>query len=334
MYGPADTAISSEGRAVTKLPQPTRDLARAEDDLFAHGYCIVADALSSTEVKALRDRLETQASAERDRQIAYEFAGHVRAAGTESFIEVCEPEETAPRHQIVGVLINKGRGFRDLVQHPVPDRLASKLLGADWVLSACDGSIVRPGGPVQPLHTDQWWMPRPQARRERQRPPGEIRRGEYYGEVDDDPARPISAAVKCAVVWTLSPFSRENGATRVVPGSHLTGLQPDPKRTYDKEAVNICAPAGALVMWDARLWHGVGRNHSDEERLALLMGYAAPMFRSQINFTLATLPEVIVNASPGLLARLGFKTWGGFYGRVDAGKADFARKEDIIGELG
>ena len=319
---------------MTKLPQPTHDLGRAEDDLFAHGYCIVADVLSPTEVKALRERLEAQAKAERDRQIAYEFAGHVHEAGTENFIEMCGPEETTPRHQIVGVLINKGRVFRDLVQHPVPDRLASALLGANWVLSAYDGSIVRPGGPVQPLHTDQWWMPRPQPRRERQRPPGEIRRGEYYGEVDDDPARPITPAVKCAVVWALSQFSPQNGATRVVPGSHLTGLQPDPKRAYDNEAASICAPAGALIMWDARLWHGVGRNRSDEERLALLMGYAAPMFRSQINFTLATLPEVIDEAPPALLARLGFKTWGGFYGRVDAGEADFARKEDVIGELG
>ena len=319
---------------MTKLPQPTRDLDRAQDDLFMHGYCIVADALSPTEVEALRERLETQAKAERDLHVAYEFAGHVREAGAESFIEVCESGATAPRHQIVGVLINKGRVFRDLVLHPVPDRLASVMLGADWVLSAYDGSIVRPRGPVQPLHTDQWWMPRPQPRRERQRPPGEIRRGEYYGEADDDPARPITPAVKCAVVWALSRFSPENGATRVVPGSHLTGLQPDPKRAYDNEAIGMCAPAGALIMWDARLWHGVGRNRSDEERLALLLGYSAPMFRTQINFTLATLPEVIDDAPPALLARLGFKTWGGFYGRVDAGEAEFARKEDIIGELG
>ena len=109
VYGSTDATFSSEGRAVTKLPQPTRDLDRAEDDLFAHGYCIVADVLSPTEVEALRERLEAQARAERDRQIAYEFAGHVCEAGTENFIEVCEPEETAPRHQIVGVLINKRR---------------------------------------------------------------------------------------------------------------------------------------------------------------------------------------------------------------------------------
>ena len=315
-------------------PQSTHALDQAEEDLFEKGYCVVADVLTPAEVGDLRDRLETQACAERDHRIAYEFGEHVREAGVENFIKQSEPGESGPKHQLVGVLINKGQVFCDLVLHPVSKRLASALLGADWVLSAYDASIVRPGGPVQPLHTDQWWMPRPQPRRERQRPPGEIRRSEYYGEDDGDPVRPIAPAVKCAVVWALSEFSTENGATRVVPGSHLSGLQPDPKRDYDNEAVSICAPAGALIMWDARLWHGVGRNSSCGERLALLMGYSAPMIRAQINFTLGTLPEVTDNASPELLARLGFKVWGGFYGRVGAGEADLARKEDIIGELG
>ena len=71
VYGSTDATFSPEGRAVTKLPQPTRDLDRAEDDLFAHGYCIVADVLSPTEVEALRERPEAQARAERDRQIAW-----------------------------------------------------------------------------------------------------------------------------------------------------------------------------------------------------------------------------------------------------------------------
>ena len=314
--------------------QPTCDLDRAEEDLFLKGYCVVADVLTPAKIAALRDRLVTQADAERDWRIAYEFGEHIRETGDENFIRQSQPGEIGPKHQLVGVLINKGQVFCDLVLHPVPNRLASALLGADWVLSAYDGSIVRPGGPVQPLHTDQWWMPRPQTRQERQRPPGEVRRGEYYGEDDGDPTRRFAPAVKCAVVWALSEFRSDNGATRVVPGSHLSGLQPDPKRDYDNEAVSICAPAGALIMWDARLWHGVGRNSSDEERITLLGGYSSPMIRSQINFTLGTLPEVLDNATPELLARLGFKVWGGFYGRVGAGEADLARKEDIIGELG
>ena len=83
-----------------------------------------------------------------------------------------------PKHQFIGVLVNKGQVFLNLILHPTADRLVTDLLGKDWLLSAYDASIVRPGGPMQALHTDQWWMPRPQPRNRRQRPAGEIRRGE------------------------------------------------------------------------------------------------------------------------------------------------------------
>ena len=316
------------------LPCATTDLDRAEDDLFEHGYCIVADALSPAEVAALKARLLGQATAEREGAIAYEFGAVERVAGTENFTRVSAPGETGPRHQFVGVLINKGAIFRDIVLHPAADRLTAALLGADWVLSAYDSSIVRPEGPAQALHTDQWWMPRPQQRNQRQRPPGDIRRGEFHGQDEGAPDRLIAPAVSCTAAWTLTPFTAENGATRVVPGSHLSGEQPDPARDYDNEAVSIEAPAGALVLWDARTWHGMGRNRSGEERVALYTVYNAPIIRTQINFTYATLPEVAAACSPELLARLGFKVWGGYYGRVGAADGTIISKDEIIGELG
>ena len=46
------------------LPGPTTDLQRAENDLFDHGYCIVADALTDVQTTALRERLLDQAAAD------------------------------------------------------------------------------------------------------------------------------------------------------------------------------------------------------------------------------------------------------------------------------
>jgi len=315
------------------LPAPTTDLDRAEDDLLTHGYCIVADVLTQAEIAALRERLEAQAAAERRCGLAYEFGEVERVAGTENFTVRAEPASETPRHQFVGVLINKGRVFRDIVLHPTADRLARALLGEDWVLSALDSSFVRPGGPQQALHTDQWWMPRPQNRSERQRPAGDIRRGEVYGTDDGMPERLITPAVSCTAAWTLTPFTKENGATRVVPGSHLSGEQPDPAIDYDNEAVSIEAPVGSLILWDARTWHGMGRNRSDQERVGLYTVYNAPMFRTQVNWQVALLPETRAEASDDLLARLGYKVWGGYYGRVDAADGDMARESDVIGEL-
>ena len=272
--------------------------------------------------------------AERDlRDIAYEFGEVEQVSGTENFTVRASDATVGPRHQFVGVLINKGKVFRDLVLHTAAARLVSGLLGADWVLSAYDSSFVRPGGPMQTLHTDQWWMPRPQPRDQTQRPAGEIRRAEFHGVDDGRPDRLITPVVSCTAAWTLTDFTHENGATRVVPGSHLSGEEPDPERSYDNEAVSVEAPAGSLILWDARTWHGMGRNRSDTERVGLYTVYNAPMFRTQINFQLALLPEVRAQASPELLARLGFKVWGGYYGRVGAADGDFAREEDVIGEL-
>lgn len=109
------------------------------------------------------------------------------------------------------MLINKGHIFHELILHPTPERLVSALLGRDWLLSDFDASIVRPGGPMQALHTDQWWMPRPQPRNLRQRPVGEIRRGEFFGEDDSAAERLISPVVSCTGTWTLTSFSAGNG---------------------------------------------------------------------------------------------------------------------------
>lgn len=230
-------------------------------------------------------------------------------------------------------MINKGTVFRDLVSHPVSDRTATALLGADWVLSAYDGSIVRPDGPQQALHTDQWWMPRPQARNQRQRPPGDVRRGEFHGTDIGPEDKLIAPAVSCTVGWTLTEFTAENGATRVVPGSHLSGEEPDPAQDYDNEAVCVEAPEGAMIMWDARTWHGMGKNRTEQDRIAINTVYNAPMARTQINWQVALLPDIREEASPELLARLGYMAWGGYYGRVGAADGDIARAQDVIGEL-
>ncbi|MBN35541.1 MAG: hypothetical protein CMM46_12380 [Rhodospirillaceae bacterium] len=315
------------------LPSSTTDLHRAENDLFDHGYCIVADALTPEQTTGLHDRLLAQAAAERRDDVAYEFGAVEQVSGTENFTVRADSTTSGPKHQFIGVLVNKGEVFRDIVLHPAADHLATSLLGEDWVLSAHDGSIVRPDGPQQTLHTDQWWMPLPQRRDERQRPPGEIRRGEFYGDDDGDPARLIAPAVSCTSAWTLTPFTDENGATRVVPGSHLSGLQPDPEKSYDNEAVSIEAPAGSFIVWDARTWHGMGKNRTGEERVAINSVYNTPVIRTQINWQAALLPDIRAEASTELLVRLGYKVWGGYYGRVGAADGDMIREADIIGEL-
>ncbi|MEM7535185.1 MAG: phytanoyl-CoA dioxygenase family protein [Chloroflexota bacterium] len=75
----------------------------------------------------------------------------------------------------------------------------------------------------------------------------------------------------------IDPFTEDNGPTRVVPGTHRTGQRPqdlleDPKSPYPDE-IKVVAPAGAVVVLNASLWHGGTLNVSGDRRRVLHLSY-------------------------------------------------------------
>ena len=93
------------------------------------------------------------------------------------------------------------------------------------------------------------------------------------------------------------------------------------------------APAGTAIIFEGRTWHGTGANVANGPRLGLLATYCAPQFRTQENYTLGIDPAVVAEASPELLARLGFKTWNA-YGRTgDPNTAYVYPPAPSIGEM-
>jgi ectoine hydroxylase-related dioxygenase (phytanoyl-CoA dioxygenase family) len=297
--------------------QPADDLSSAKRDLARWGYCILPEALSRIQVQALRQRVEEQMEAERRRGIGYAYG----------------EEDAARQNRWVSMLINKGQVFVDLLEHPVADELLRQLLGDGYLLSSYAVHITSPGVCGQPsLHTDQWWMPRPYARNTPHRPPGDVSRGEFYGD-GNEPDKLISPPVVGNVLWLLSDFNDQNGGTRLVPGSHLSGEQPGSRMAQSTETIAVTGPAGTAVVFDGRIWHGAGTNRGTALRFGLFSTYCAGMFRQLENYTLGTAPEVVAKASPRLLALLGFKPWQG-YGRVGGNSTDYASFErDYVGEL-
>ena len=218
------------------LPQPTTDLDQLKADLDEHGYCIVADALSPNEVTALRTRITEQAAAERARALDYHY--QAEAEGDDV-------------NQWVYQLINKGEEFQNLALHPTARALATHILGAEHILSSLDAHITHPGNKTMPLHADQWWMPQPVA-------PGTPhgRQGDMTRETGPfgEPTRatvPINPPLVANMMWMANDFTVANGATRIVPGSHLSGCLPDPERT-DYGEIPIEAPAGSVLVWEGR----------------------------------------------------------------------------------
>ena len=80
-------------------------------------------------------------------------------------------------------------------------------------------------------------------------------------------------------IFMVDPFRADNGATRVVPGSHRwpevpEAVLPDPGAAYPGEVL-ACGPAGALLVFDASAWHGHAANTSGAPRRSI-QGYFIP----------------------------------------------------------
>lgn len=80
-------------------------------------------------------------------------------------------------------------------------------------------------------------------------------------------------------IWMLSPFSKENGGTLVVPRSHTFNDNPtgdndlDPNLVHPDE-INVTGNSGDVLMFDSRLWHATSANTTESPRVGLAVRYA------------------------------------------------------------
>jgi len=129
---------------------------------------------------------------------------------------------------------------------------AGQLLGAPFFFSQVEGREPRPGGGMQGLHRDT-----PDA---------------------------VAAEMVSALLF-LDPFGPENGATRLVSGSHRgAGLARPPGVAMPDEVV-LSGEAGDILVFDANLLHGATRNVSGAPRRSLLASYALATLRADLERT-------------------------------------------------
>ena len=70
--------------------------------------------------------------------------------------------------------------------------------------------------------------------------------------------------------YMLTDFTRQNGATVVVPGSHRHGDNPNGNpnlRRARLSEVQVTGKAGSVLLLDGRIWHKGGSNYSSERRM-------------------------------------------------------------------
>jgi len=321
-----------------RLPQGTRDIDQARGDLAEFGYCLVEDALSPALVESLRVRLLEQAAAEEEAGVGCFDQGPGQVTSTAD--GRLDRSATLPGrggvNQRVQTLLNKGQVFCDLVVSPVILEMVSYWLGESFLLSTTNANIANPGGTPMRLHTDQWWMPAPSRPDEQHLRPGSMRRGHGYGLRSSGPAEFIAPPVGMNAMVFLVDIDEAMGGTRLVPGSHLSGVVPDPSQPDPAATVQAVGKAGTICFFDARLFHGTGANRSGQPRIVLLNYYTAPQFRPQQNYVVALRKEVREKASPELLSLLGFEPWHG-YGALETEAESIleflAGRESLIGEM-
>lgn len=175
-----------------------------------------------------------------------------------------------------------------VVEHPIALGLLDALFQPNYLLSQLQVIDIAPGEAAQALHYDDSFYPWP-------RP------------------RPHLGA---ATIISLDDFTPDNGATRVIPGSHRWGERiPTPEET--EAAVPAVMPAGSMLFFLGTTWHSGGQNRSDHARMAVTAQYCAPWCRPQESFLLSVSRERVAASSEHMRRLLGYSIHPPFMGFVN-----------------
>jgi ectoine hydroxylase-related dioxygenase (phytanoyl-CoA dioxygenase family) len=109
------------------------------------------------------------------------------------------------------------------------------------------------------------------------------------------------------VMFAIDPFSRDNGATFVVPGTHQRMETPDPSYLA-RNAVPVECAAGSMLVFDSTLWHAAGQNISGKDRLAINHQFTRSFFKQQIDYVRALGDAVILDQPARSQQLLGWYT--------------------------
>jgi len=104
-------------------------------------------------------------------------------------------------------------------------------------------------------------------------------------------------------IWALTDFTKENGATQVVPGS---ADWPDDRDPKPEEICQAVMPAGSLLLYTGSVFHAGGENRSNGDRVGLNITYSLGWLRQEENQFLSCPPEIARDLEPGLQDLLGY----------------------------
>ncbi len=175
----------------------------------------------------------------------------------------------------LGAILARSRTSAELIGHPRVMEIADAILLPNCVnyqIGSTTAIEIHPGEEAQMLHKDD----------------------------DLYPIRVVGMELQISAMWALTEFTEENGATRLIPGSHKVMDQ------YPRdESVTVSGPMskGSVFYYMGSALHGGGANRSSMARAGLISTYALGWLRPEDNHLLA-IPREIADSYPEHIRRL------------------------------
>jgi ectoine hydroxylase-related dioxygenase (phytanoyl-CoA dioxygenase family) len=170
-------------------------------------------------------------------------------------------------------------------EHVLP--IVEGVLDAGCLVSSLSSIRIRAGERAQPIHADDQLMPL---------------------------AKPHVPTV-CNSMWALTDFTDANGATRIIPGTHLADSSPNYGQHY--ESIPAEMSKGSVLIWHGSLWHGGGANRTDHDRIGIAMNYCAGWVRQQENQQLGIPVPIARTFSPRLRELVGYGVYNMLIGHIN-----------------
>lgn len=178
----------------------------------------------------------------------------------------------------IEALLSKSKAAQNIVVHPTVVAFANHLLGKNCdkiQLNLTQGIRIHPGEEAQILHPDSALFP-----------------------ISHKPFEFVMNAI-----WAYSDFTKENGATQIVPGSHKW---PENRVPEPHEIKYAEMSAGSVLLYAASLLHGGGANVTDKARTGIAIGYCLGWLRQSENQYLSYPLETVRTFAPELQDLLGY----------------------------
>ena len=212
----------------------------------------------------------------------------------------------------ISALFKRGPEFAELALHPTILGITEKVLGpnCDTVQIQTAGAMeVWGGGSHQPLHRDaDVYLP--------------------YLKMDPD-----GPEYEILFMFAGTDFRKENGATRIIPGSHRW---PPDREPNESEAQFAEMPQGSVAIWLGRTFHALSKSIADSPRTGIAVAFTVGWLRQEENQFLAVPADVVKELPERMQQLLGYQTHSTMLGWCEGLDSDLLTREvdsDLLDDI-